>query len=65
MTSINPKKINIGDLLVHKEYGKIKVLGINPHCGDYKITTIFGWVYLKNCKYEKNKMHPMWKKQIF
>lgn len=46
---MNPRKINIGDKLFHNQYNEIEVLGITPHCGDYKITTSFGWVYLKNC----------------
>lgn len=43
-------KVNINNYICHKDKGIIKVLGIVPHCGDYKIETIDGWVYLKNCK---------------
>jgi hypothetical protein len=47
---INVKELRIGDLLIHNILGQIEVLGIIPHCGDYKITTHENWVYLKNCK---------------
>lgn len=47
---IQPEGIKIGDLIIHNTLGEIQVLGITPHCGDYKITTSKSWVYLKNCK---------------
>ena len=40
---------SIGDILIHNQKGRIKVLGIHPHCGDYAIIYSDGWVYLKNC----------------
>lgn len=46
---MNEKDITIGMNLIHREKGKITVLGIAPHCGDYCITIEDGWVYLKNC----------------
>ncbi len=51
---IDPKKINIGDSLIHNQKGLIIVLGIHPHCGDYRIPIEDGWVYLKNCSYEED-----------
>lgn len=44
------EKVNIGSELKHKEKGIITVLGITPHCDDYRIATKEGWVYLKNCE---------------
>lgn len=46
---IEARNITIGQKLNHKTKGEIEVLGITPHCGDYKIVTQNGWVYLKNC----------------
>jgi hypothetical protein len=43
------ENVKIGMKLIHREKGKITVLGIAPHCGDYCITIDGGWVYLKNC----------------
>ena len=45
----------IGDILYHNQKGKIKVLGITPHCGDYSVIYAGGWVYLKNCKTDRIK----------
>ena len=47
---IDVKKLKIGDKLVHNKIGPIEVLGIEPHCSDYKIKTKDSWVYLKNCE---------------
>lgn len=47
---LTPENVYIGQTLVHKEKGPIKVEGIKPHCGDYAIMTEDSWVYLKNCK---------------
>ena len=47
---IDPKKVNIGDELIHNVKGLIVVEGIHPHCGDYLITTNESWVYLNNCR---------------
>jgi hypothetical protein len=46
---MKPEELNIGDYLHHNKKGTIQILGISPHCGDYKIDTDSGWVYLSNC----------------
>ena len=46
---LDPKKINIGDVLYHNDKGEIIVEGIKPQCHDYMIIIDSGWVYLKNC----------------
>ncbi len=52
---LTPETVQIGQNLVHKDLGLIKVEGIKPHCGDYAIIYKdklgnHTWVYLKNCK---------------
>jgi hypothetical protein len=42
--------IRLGQFLTHNEQGKVEVLGIQPHCGDFMIVTPTTWVYLSNCK---------------
>ena len=43
-------ELRIQNTINHKEKGLITIKGITEHCGDYKIDTDLGWVYLKNCK---------------
>jgi hypothetical protein len=52
---IDVTKLTIGQNLVHKDLGTIRIEGIKPHCGDYAIIYKdklgnHTWVYLKNCK---------------
>lgn len=46
---IDPNNIKRGNYLNHNRLGMICVVGINPHCRDFKIKTDTEWVYLKNC----------------
>ena len=47
---MNTNELRISNTINHKEKGLITIKGITEHCGDCKIDTDLGWVYLKNCE---------------
>ena len=51
---IQANDVNIGDFVTHYKVGRIEVIGIAEHCGDFAVSYKGGWVYLHNCsKLEK------------